>query len=877
MPEASPDITKLQGKAGGKAGARTRRAEIDAFLRTIAPDQYAPDTYVPWAEISATLESLAEPIARLQKIVDVQKVTRGELTRALREDSGVLKVLHYLFASPAGAGFVDGRELPKVMPNEVTRIRGIASLAFDLGLDRLMPKGANVGQLVQVAAVALDSRRRGFRRGRTLEARLDGLLRDAAADVSTRLGVALSRMPPSAQPPEARGRVGELLHADGVPVAALQPVIQATSGGRQQRDLSATYPRLQQDLDAIPVSLILIADGRGLQETPRRVLERLFDSVGACMSFQQAEDGMLADALESAVVNQGVRPMRTSSLSGLIAGQLTARGEVRAGDLPVSREAAVQALIRYAEEHADLALRIDLSSGVLNWENHDAVKAAQKVIAAFDPNDAAQLLAEALRLQDVSTRLLERGDHELALLRGETPPDRVLPETLVLAASRESITEDLVRDVARRARTESATARIAALISPDASRWRSSVASTSLQVELATSVVVIDATVLPSIVGARSPRDAFVKVLLAQADLMKANPFNYTGVTPRVMFFGRSGELARVRSSVRSNSIAILGGRRIGKTSLLQQTVAALRSDAWAPYYADLQAAGNWETFVPIIARWGVDVDPAFHPAHIQSVIRQLSDREGGMPILILDEVDNLLRWDLEHDDGNVSEALFRAFRAASQEGSARFIFSGERLIAERLWDPSSPHWNFCRPIALRQLEADASADLLRRPLSELGVDLDDEGEFLDVAWQHTQGHPQIVQYLGDLLVQELNNRPPDERSELAAADVERVVDSAAFKREYVLTYWGQATGAEKLITALLAQGATTLAGLRTATEGLLDGVELEDALRMLELYGIIDGADDPVVLRATWMPQAFEAFGGVQAVADDELARLRG
>jgi hypothetical protein len=275
------------------------------------------------------------------------------------------------------------------------------------------------------------------------------------------------------------------------------------------------------------------------------------------------------------------------------------------------------------------------------------------------------------------------------------------------------------------------------------------------------------------------------------------------------------------------------------------------------------------------MTRWGVDIDQSFHPAEVERVIEQLTEKDGGTPVLLLDEIDNLLRWDLRHDDGNVPEALFRAFRAVSQEGRARFIFSGERLIAERLWDPASPHWNFCRPVALRQLGRDASDDLLRRPLAELGVELIDEASFLDVAWAHSQGHPQIGQFLGDLLVRELNTRAPDERGELGTADIELVVETAEFKRHYATTYWGQATATERLITALLAQGVMSLADLRSAADGVVDGHALERALRMLELYGIVERVDDPLVLQASWMPQALDAFGGAEAVAQDELARL--
>jgi len=121
----------------GKTGRRARRAEIDAFLRSIAPDQYAPDTYVPWSEIDDTTRQLAEPIARLQEIVDAGKITRRELERAMRADGRILSLLHYLFASPNGAGFVDGRELPAAMPKEVTRIKAIVGAGFQLRLRKL--------------------------------------------------------------------------------------------------------------------------------------------------------------------------------------------------------------------------------------------------------------------------------------------------------------------------------------------------------------------------------------------------------------------------------------------------------------------------------------------------------------------------------------------------------------------------------------------------------------------------------------------------------------------------------------------------------------------------------------------------------------------
>ena len=48
-------------------------------------------------------------------------------------------------------------------------------------------------------------------------------------------------------------------------------------------------------------------------------------------------------------------------------------------------------------------------------------------------------------------------------------------------------------------------------------------------------------------------------------------------------------------------------------------------------------------------------------------------------------------------------------------EGVCQFVFSGERLLAERLWDASWPHWNFCLPVPVKQLDRGAADELIPR------------------------------------------------------------------------------------------------------------------------------------------------------------------
>lgn len=75
------------------------------------------------------------------------------------------------------------------------------------------------------------------------------------------------------------------------PVAGVATVFQNQSGGRQQRDLSVTYPNLLERMDEVGMALILIADGQGLKEASDRTLKALFEGVRHPMTLAAAEGG----------------------------------------------------------------------------------------------------------------------------------------------------------------------------------------------------------------------------------------------------------------------------------------------------------------------------------------------------------------------------------------------------------------------------------------------------------------------------------------------------------------------------------------------------------------------------------------------------------
>lgn len=842
--------------------------QVTAFRASVAPDQYDVQAFLPWDQLDAELRSRRAAIHALQGWVNGRR-QEIDLAKVLRDEPSILDVIRLLVVAPSGVGFRDGRELPGGNTEHDTD--RVAKVVLDLGLRRLLPPNADVESLCRVALVANDARKRGVRRRETLNQRVDRLLNEAVQAVEKRSGVVLVEVPTEDQPRLARGRGIVVLGTDDRPIAAVANVFQDSSGGRQQRDLSATYPRLQEDLDAIPMSLLVVADGRGVAEAPDRILTTLFESVAGCMTMEQAERGMLADGLERALVSGGAREATRGSLSNLIDLALRSRPTVEAEELPVPNETARLALSGFATEHPELALELAVDGSALRWTAEADVAEAHELRDHYDADGALQLLSRSLRLQEVVELPSSNG---LAALQGRPPADAVLPEVLVIGAVHNDWGEAEMREVARAARERVPNSTLAILLVPHRADPESKISSRAFQRQLATTVVPVDVDSLPEVVGASSPRNALVDLILRSADLTKTNPFTVMGVTPPEMFYGRTVEEADLMATLATNSAALIGGRRIGKTSLLQRVTETLEGENWSPYYADLQEAGDWRTFADHVSRrWEVDLPKDFAPSNIEALVAQLKERSEGRLVIALDEVDYLLKWDQDHGGAFPPEAFFRACRAVSQEGTAQFVFSGERTIAQRLWDPASPHWNFCRPLPIKQLTRADADDLLANPLRALGVKLDPHDECLELAWDSTQGHPQIVQFIGDKLVRLLNDRPSADRSTIEVGALRAEVEDDEFSQHYLTTYWGQATDFEKLLTALLAAGSTNVPELRDAFNRLgrpVTGEHVTEGLRMLDLYGIVDGMHDELEFRATHMPAALELLGGAETVATD-------
>lgn len=849
---------------------------IEAFRSSISTNLLARDDFIDWDIIEAEVAKARDSLAQLQTYVQRGEFNADTLAGELRAHPKIYEIIQSLIAFKSSGAQVDKWGLPPTVPQNSSRAHWLAMQLIYIGIERLL-FDTPLEPMLRVAEVYKDSFRRRFRSGKTLEQRIKSLVRQAVGLANSQVEQTVRLDSSGLTDPLLRRSVEYVVAADSRPVAGIATVFQNQSGGRQQRDLAQTYPLLQEKIATHGMDLILIADGQGLGEASERTLTALFGAVRHPMTIVQAQDGMLKESIVAACAVQAPVTLGQAALNRLINGMLEARLMIKAEELPIPPGPAALALARFAEARAELGLTLSPGGEKLEWKNAEAVADAQALAGTFAPSQALDLFASLVEASE--QELFEQGDEVRAVLRiADTPP---FTGRLHVTATTHTVAADLTRDIGIRSMEEAPGSSVAILLTPFELGDQELETHRKKQTARPVNVVLISPTMLLMMAQRVSPLTTLIDAILAQSDLTKVSPFILSNPTPMRMFYGRETEAATVLSTIATNSVAILGSRRIGKTSLIRRVQEELETSNFQPFFGDCQTVKTWKDFAGLARQgWNVDAPEEFEPHHLSDLVSQLTRTADGQVVLLLDEIDQLLEWDRRHTEDSVPEAFFRACRSISQTGAAQFVFSGERTIANRVWDPQSPHWNFCRPVALSQLSSEAATLLLIQPLRGMNITITDEGAFGAEAWSFTSGHPQIVQFLGDRLVRLLDDRSDRTQLSLSVDEIRQVTGTYEFAEHYISTYWGQATRLEKLISLLVAQMPANVADLGTAlsAHGLdNDSDELMSALRMLQLYGVLEEDDHRFVLRAKWFAAALEHFGGVEAELDRLMREKEG
>jgi serine/threonine protein kinase len=311
-------------------------------------------------------------------------------------------------------------------------------------------------------------------------------------------------------------------------------------------------------------------------------------------------------------------------------------------------------------------------------------------------------------------------------------------------------------------------------------------------------VVILSHDEVFGIVTAKNPPQAFRSAVLSQVDLTTVSPFVTRGPALARIFFGREQELQTIIERASSSSFAVIGGRRIGKTSLLNRLhqvrlpTAGVRS-----VFYDCTTMSDIREFLDAsIKNW--NPEPPSPP--IVTFDELLKSPPTDKPlVLLLDEADSLIVRDKLND-----WRLINRLRALANTGQAQVVFSGERMLREALRDPESPLFNFAKELRLGPLDYNAAEELIARPMEQLEIRLINVTSIVQRIYDFTAGHPNVIQMVCHRLIESLKVQ---NRRYITLDDVKTVIDDPIFLEEdFLNTYWERSTPLERIITVIIAK-----------------------------------------------------------------------
>ncbi len=336
---------------------------------------------------------------------------------------------------------------------------------------------------------------------------------------------------------------------------------------------------------------------------------------------------------------------------------------------------------------------------------------------------------------------------------------------------------------------------------------------------------------------ARHPERTLVRHISRQVDLSFISPFVVNGPVPPQMFFGRDKEIRTLVDHAGKRNFAVVGNRKIGKTSLLNQIEARLEQQGNVRLIRmDCQSVREATDFYSAFQKaFGLN-DEVTVPAALIATLRE-QRKQAALPlVLMLDEVDALLG--TEKTQG---EPLLAAMRELANENTCSFIFCGSKILVKQLRAPESTLFNFPEALALAYLSRAEMDEVITRPLETLGIQITDTPSVLEAVWSLISGHPNLTQFVGRALVNAANDN--SERS-VTRQDVESLETDPDFVKFYFDTVWGAATPLERLITLAMPSSDFRAGDVEKALRAVgvsVSSTQVDAALETLLVYAVLD------------------------------------
>jgi hypothetical protein len=211
-------------------------------------------------------------------------------------------------------------------------------------------------------------------------------------------------------------------------------------------------------------------------------------------------------------------------------------------------------------------------------------------------------------------------------------------------------------------------------------------------------------------------------------------------------FHGRRRELDQLVHS--PDNFIVVGGRRIGKTSLLWQAEIELRKEGLEPYFVDLQDCQNDQELANRILQKLSPRDYAslmrrhdyIHDRMLHSALSRLSG--SGKVVLLLDELGNVL-------DRRKDEAwkVLGVLRQYAHSGRIKIVATSfQEFFLKQQEDYSGPWVNFANIVRLTGFEKDEIQNLVVDPLA-FWADIQNPSALVELVCEKVGRHPLLLQH----------------------------------------------------------------------------------------------------------------------------------
>ncbi len=362
-------------------------------------------------------------------------------------------------------------------------------------------------------------------------------------------------------------------------------------------------------------------------------------------------------------------------------------------------------------------------------------------------------------------------------------------------------------------------------------------------------LVLIGAEEQKNVLHSRRPTGELLDIISAQVPIsyLPSSPYGTRAPVTGSRFFGREHEVSRILANPDTNH-AILGIRRIGKTSLLRETERILLEQEAAARVVYLECSDLLSTDDYIrevvrklnpreLPRLELQKYVFFFPNFLERMSKQFKSKI----IFLLDEVDNLVimqRGDWE---------LFRMLRASSNKGACQYIIAGFREAMREQYMLDSPFYNFTQEIRLSEFTRQQARNLVVTPMENLRVRFKNEDEVISRIYEETAGHPNLIQYYCLILLRQLDQTGEREISPKSLIDV---YADEGFTSHLLTSFMQNTENREKaLIYALMMS--TKEAGSKGFGQEEIDNVlrkggislpqkDIDEACNVLTLAGVI-------------------------------------